>query len=178
MKNKVLVWEILGAAFIIILGSLFHFVFEWTGYWEPIGGFFPVNESVWEHLKLPYWPLVIFSLIEYRIVSDESKNFIMSKAAASILSITTIIVVFYSYTALLRIELLIVDILSFIFGVVLGQYVSYKILTAKKFDNWIIIFSWIIIIAFGTIFVLFTYFPPQIPIFQDPESGLYGMVMH
>ncbi|MFX1490436.1 MAG: DUF6512 family protein [Promethearchaeota archaeon] len=178
MKNKVLVWEILGAAFIIILGSLFHFVFEWTGYWEPIAWFFPVNESVWEHLKLPYWPLIIFSLIEYRFISDESKNFIISKAAVSIISITTIIVVFYSYTAILGTELLIVDILSFIFGVILGQYVSYKILTAKKFAKWVIILSWIIIVAFGIIFVLFTYFPPQIPIFQDPESGLYGIVQH
>ena len=178
MKNKIFIWEIIGTFFIIILGSLFHFVFEWTGHWEPIAGFFPVNESVWEHLKLPYWPLIIFSLIEYRFISDEANNFIISRVAALILSISTILVVFYSYIAILGIELLIVDILSFIFGVIIGQYISYKILKAKKFDKRIVILSWIIIISLGLIFILFTYFPPHIPIFQDPGTGLYGIVEH
>jgi hypothetical protein len=31
------------------------------------------------------------------------------------------------------------------------------------------------IIIIGVLFVVFTYFPPQIPLFQDSLTGLYGI---
>ena len=37
---------------ISILGTIGHFLFEWTGENAIVGLFFPVNESTWEHLKL------------------------------------------------------------------------------------------------------------------------------
>lgn len=60
MKRKLQSLEILGALFVIIIGSIFHFVFEWSNQWLPLGAITPVNESVWEHLKLVFWPLVFF----------------------------------------------------------------------------------------------------------------------
>ena len=177
-KNKVLLWEVVGIFFVTILGAMFHFVFEWLGHWEPIGGFFPVNESVWEHLKLPFWPLLIFGLIEYNFIKEESENLLIGKAVAALISIATILIVFYSYTTIFRIELLIVDILSFIVGVVIGQLVSYKILIKSKLPKIFTYISWIFIIALGLIFFLFTYIPPHIPIFQDSETGLYGILIN
>jgi len=178
MKNKILQWEILGMVFIIIVGSLFHFLFEWLFSWPPIGAITAVNESVWEHLKLPYWPLVIFSLIEYKFIKEKANNIIIGKNIAAIISIGTILIVFYSYTAILGTELLIIDILSFFLGVIIGQVVSYKILTLNELPRWISIISWIIIIGFGLSLILFTYLPPHLPIFQDPESGLFGILHH
>ncbi|MFX1281181.1 MAG: DUF6512 family protein [Promethearchaeota archaeon] len=175
-KNKVLLWEVVGIFFVSILGAMFHFVFEWLGHWEPIGGFFPVNESVWEHLKLPFWPLLIFGLIEYNFIKEESENLLIGKAVAALISIATILIVFYSYTTIFGIELLVVDILSFIAGVVIGQLVSYKILIKSKMPKIFSYISWIFIVTLGLIFFLFTYIPPQIPIFQDSETGLYGIL--
>ncbi|MFX1375158.1 MAG: DUF6512 family protein [Promethearchaeota archaeon] len=176
--KKVLIWEVFGIFFITIIGSLFHFVFEWLGHWGPIGGFFPVNESVWEHLKLPFWSILIFTLIEYNFIKNESKNVIFGKAIASLISIMTIIVVFYSYTSLLNIELLVIDIFSFIIGIVLGQLASYKIITREKLSYWFSSLSWTFIILLGFTFLLFTYFPPKLPIFQDSTTGLYGILDH
>lgn len=178
MKNLILKWEILGILFISIVGSLFHFVFEWLGNWEYIGGFFPVNESVWEHLKLPYWPLIIFALIEYQYIKDESNNFIIGKTIAALLSIAIILITFYTYTAIFRTEILIVDILSFIVGVIVGQFISYKILTFSKLPKPVLFVSGIYIIALGIIFILLTYFPPHLPIFEDPLTKLYGIIDH
>jgi hypothetical protein len=177
-EKKVLIWELIGILFVTIVGSLFHFVFEWLGNWGPIGGFFPVNESVWEHLKLPFWSLLIFGLIEYNFVKDETSNLIIGKTIASIIGIATILIVFYSYTSIFGIELLVVDILSFILGVVFGQLASYKIITKEKLSNWILYMSWIIIIVLGLIFFLFTYITPHLPIFQDSGTGLYGILDH
>lgn len=175
MKNKILQWEVIGIIFVIILGTLFHFLFEWLYSWPPIGAITAVNESVWEHLKLPYWPLIIFSFIEYNYIKTDTKNFIIGKASAALISIGTILIVFYSYTAILGIEILIIDILSFFVGVIIGQLVSYKIITLNKLQKWINVVSWIILIGLGLSLIIFTYLPPHLPIFQDSESGLYGI---
>ena len=177
-EKKVLFWEIIGILFATIVGSLFHFMFEWLGNWGPIGSFFPVNESVWEHLKLPFWSLMIFALIEYNFIKEESNNFIIGKAVAALISITTILTVYYLYTTLMGVDLLVVDILSFIGGVIIGQLVSFKIFTKEKLSNQLTYVSWLIIITLGLVFFLFTYFPPHLPTFQDSATGLYGILAH
>jgi len=178
MENKLLQWEIYGMIFIIIVGTLFHFLFEWLFSWPPIGAITAVNESVWEHLKLPYWPLVIFSLIEYKSIKEKANNIVIAKNTAAIISISTILIVFYSYTAILGIEILIIDILSFFIGVIIGQFVSYKIMTLKELPRGLTIISWIILIGLGFSLIIFTYLPPHLPIFQDSETGLYGIFAH
>ena len=176
MKNKILKWEIIGIIIVIILGTLFHFLFEWLYSWPPIGAITAVNESVWEHLKLPYWPLIIFSFIEYKYIKNYTKNFIIGKTSAALISVSTILIIFYSYTAILGVEILIIDILSFFVGVIIGQLVSYKIITLNKLQKWISVVSWIIIIGLGLSLIIFTYLPPHLPIFQDSETGLYGIL--
>ena len=64
-SKKVLIYEIIGTAFIIFLGSALHFTYEFSGRFDFIGVFSAVNESVWEHLKLAFWPSLIWILIEY-----------------------------------------------------------------------------------------------------------------
>ncbi len=178
MKNTILKWESLGILVIVILGALFHFMFAILNYWSPLGAIFPVNESVWEHLKLPYWPLIIFSIIEYNFIKEEAKNFIIGKTISFLIAISTILIIFYSYTAILGTELLIIDILSFVFGVIIGQYVSYKIMTKDQLSKWYMITSLLIFIGFGLLFAIFTYFPPNIQLFLDSETGLYGIIPH
>ncbi len=178
MKNKLLALEILGAVFVIVIGAIFHFIFEWSNQWLPLGAIAPVNESVWEHLKLVFWPLVFFSIIEYFLLKKDAHNFVLSRLVAIIIAELTILITFYSYTAILGTEILLVDILSFIIGVVLGYLVSYKILKFKTAPNWSTIISLVAIILLGIIFVVFTYLPPEIPLFQDPETGLYGIILN
>jgi hypothetical protein len=106
------------------------------------------------------------------------ENLIIGKLVASLISILTIIFVFYSYTTLFGLELLIVDIVSFILGVTLGQLASYKIITKKKLSNKLTFLSWMIIVIFCLIFFIFTYFPPHLPIFRDSATGFYGILEH
>jgi hypothetical protein len=175
MNKKVLIWEIIGIIFITLLGSFMHFLFELTGSWPPIGAIAAVNESVWEHLKLGYWPLIIFALIEYKIIKEEVNNFALAKFVGSLLIISVIIIFFYSYTAILGEDLLVLDIFSFILSIVFAQLVSYKILTIKKFNNSVSVISLIGLVILGFLFILFTYFPPQISLFQDAGTGGYGI---
>jgi len=178
MKRKLLSLEILGALFVIVIGSVFHFVFEWSNQWLPLGAIAPVNESVWEHLKLVFWPLVFFSIIEYFSLKSDVNNFVLSKITAIVIAELTILITFYSYTAILGIEILLVDVLSFIIGVILGYLVSYRLLKFKALPNWSTVISFVAIVLLGIVFVVFTYFPPEIPLFEDPETGLYGIILN
>jgi hypothetical protein len=178
LNKKILYWEIGGIFFIIFLGSFMHFLFELTGYWAPIGAIAAVNESVWEHLKLGYWPLVFFTLIQYNFIKDEAKNIALAKLLASIMIIGFIIVFFYSYTAILGEDLFLLDILSFVLAVILAQLVSYKILTMKRLKKSVSIVSLVGLVIIGLLFILFTYFPPHLPLFQDGITGEYGIVIH
>ena len=52
MYRRLNIFLIIGAVFTIITGTLLHFVYEWSGESLFVGIFSPINESVWEHLKL------------------------------------------------------------------------------------------------------------------------------
>ncbi|TFF83807.1 MAG: hypothetical protein EU552_02560 [Promethearchaeota archaeon] len=178
MNKKLLFWEIGGMVFILFLGSFMHFLFELTGYWAPIGAIAAVNESVWEHLKLGYFPLVFFTLIQYNFIRNDAKNIALAKFTASFIIVGFIIIFFYTYVAILGEHLLFLDILSFILSIILAQLVSYKILTIKDLGKTISIISLTGFITLGLLFILFTYFPPHLPLFQDGITGEYGMVIH
>ena len=79
-KEKILTWEIIGAVIISLLGSFLHFFFALLGEWPPVALIAAVNESVWEHLKLAFWPALIFALIEWPFFRGKTKNFWAAKS--------------------------------------------------------------------------------------------------
>ena len=54
---------IVGMIVVALLGWLLHYVYRWTGNAFLVGLFVPVNESVWEHMKLVYVPMLILSVV-------------------------------------------------------------------------------------------------------------------
>ena len=62
-SKKLLKYQIFSAIFTIILGTLLHFTYEWSGNNAFVGAFSSINESTWEHLKLAFYPMLITSII-------------------------------------------------------------------------------------------------------------------
>jgi len=177
-RKSVLGYELIGMVFIIILGSVLHFTFELSGNQPIVGVFSAVNESVWEHLKLAFWPSLLFALIEYTLLKKTTNNFALSKTIGVYLMVFIIPIVFYSYTAFTGESVFVIDILTFIVAIIIGQLASYKLLIYKQLPSYLEKFSLVAIAILGLAFVLFTFYPPQLPIFQDPISGQYGIVNH
>ena len=175
-KKRILRWELGGIAFIVVLGSVLHFVFEWSGDAIPIAPIAAVNESIWEHLKLGFWPALVFAALEYSRFGKSANNFPFAKTLGIYLIPITIVVLYYAYTAILGQGLLVVDIAIFVVAVVVGQLVSYKLLTASPLPERLNRFAPIALAVLGILFVLFTFYPPQFPLFRDPVSGGYGIV--
>ena len=177
-RKYVLFFELAGIGFIIIFGSILHFTFEWSGSQAVVGVFSAVNESVWEHFKLGFWPAIVFALIEFKYLKKSTNNFLFAKTVGIYLIPVVIMVIFYSYTAILGESVLVIDILSFVIAVIVGQLVSYRLLTWKTLSYNLEKFSLIALVLLGLAFVLFTFYPPQLPMFQDPITGEYGIVSY
>ena len=123
MNKKLLKkWQIYSIIFSIILGTLLHFTFNLFTNNLFIASFSSVNESTWEHLKLVFFPMLIFSIIEYLFLKNyiNKNNYIFSKSIGIIFSIIFITIFFYTYTGILGFNISILNILSFIFAIILG----------------------------------------------------------
>jgi hypothetical protein len=59
--------------------------------------------------------------------------------------------------------------------VVIGQLASYKLLTHKRLSEKLVWISLSALVALGIAFALFTFIPPQAPVFRDPVTGGYGI---
>ena len=75
MYRRLNIFLIIGAVFTIITGTLLHFVYEWSGESLFVGIFSPINESVWEHLKLLFFPMSVWILIGYFIFGKNENYF-------------------------------------------------------------------------------------------------------
>ena len=167
-------WELWGILWIIIVGSLLHFTYEWSGKSPIVGAFSAVNESVWEHLKLGYFPLLAFSIMEYWFIRNKTNSFFLAKVVGIISMELFIVIVFYSYTAITKKPLLFMDIGAFVVGAIICQILSLKTMKLKisKTSN---IFGLIVFLSIGFIFVLFTFYTPRFPIFMDSRTKKYGI---
>lgn len=173
--NPALKVELIGIAVISVLGSGLHFLFEVSGNWPPVGVIAAVNESVFEHLKLTFWPTVLYAAATWKLLKKTTNNFIIAKAVALYIMPLTIVVLFYGYTTLTGIESVIIDILIFFIAVACGQLAGYGLLKMKALAGWLNWFSLVFIIALAVIYGLFTFYPPHLPFFMDSPTGTYGI---
>lgn len=174
MGRYILKWEMTGVVFVFLLGALLHFVFEWSGESRIVALFASVNESVWEHFKQGFWPMCFYSAIEYRFLRSHAISFLTAKAMAVYLIPIITGLVFYAYTAVVGEEILLVDILIFLVAIIVGQLTSYEIMTSVKAPKYLNRIASLLIICLAMVLMLFTFYPPHLPIFMDGR-GFYGL---
>ena len=162
--------------FIIVIGTLLHFTYKWSGYNPIVGIFSAVNESQWEHFKLGVWPALIYAIIEYPFIKDCVNNYIIAKTI-SIYSIPIIIYILFNlYTAIIGTHILVVDIGIFILSAIVSQLISYSILTlGYQLPTILSVISMYLLKLLLLFFILFTFFPPKLPVFKDSTTGSYGV---
>lgn len=175
MNKKIFRLELIGFIFVSVLGTLCHFIFEWSGYNRIIGMVVPVNESTWEHLKLLFFPYLIWSVIQY-VITKEKAGIIFSKAIGAIIGMTAIVSFYYTYTGIIGRNIEWLNILSFFIGVLAAFICDYILMRTEKFTS--VFYDCVgtgIFIAFIILFFLFTTAPPFIPLFKDPINFSYGI---
>ncbi len=172
-KNKIRNYQIFSVIFTFILGTLLHFTYELSGENIIVSSFSAINESVWEHLKLLYFPMLLTLIIGYFYIGKNAPNFLCSKTIGIITSMLFTIIFFYTYSGILGKNIAIIDISLFFVATILGEYVAYKLMNSMfKCNNKVAI---LVLMLIGICFIIFTYSTPKIGIFKDPITEQYGL---
>ena len=175
-SNKLIRAELIVILFCLILGTLLHFTYEWSGENLFVGSFSAVNESVWEHLKLVFYPMLIAAIVEYFFVKDVSNNYVEAKTIGIFTAICFIIVSFFTYSGIIGTSIIVIDILIFIISIILGEYVAYRLMKRENESTVTTECLSIIILVFLLLcFIIFTYLPPEVNLFRDVTTGVYGI---
>ena len=175
-SSKLIKAQLIVILFSLILGTLLHFTYEWSGENAFVGSFSAVNESVWEHLKLVFFPMLIAAIIEYFFVKDVSKNYVEAKTIGIFTAISFVIVAFFTYSGIIGTSLIVIDILIFILSIILGEYVAYRLMKRKDESTVATeVLAIIILTLLFIFFIIFTYLPPEVNLFRDVTTGLYGI---
>lgn len=163
--KSIRVLTIIGVCFVFAMGTLFHFLYEWAGYPYFLGLFIPVNESIWEHMKLLFFPMLLYSFF----MKKQLKNtypFIGASLCAGILTGTlSIPIIFYSYRGILGFHTLVLDILTFALSDLLAFTIVYYCSRSCRLQKSHILLSGMVIVLF-LCFMIFTYHPPEIGLFS------------
>lgn len=154
-------------AAVLLLGSLNHFLYEWSGNAAIIALFCPVNESVWEHLKLLFFPFLFVTMIQSVRSRSQTLSFFYYRFLAVMGGLLSILVLFYTYTGILGADFFAADLLVFLFSVIFSFFLASRLQRSglnPPPQN--IVFSLWVILALC--FFSFTCFPPDLPPFFPP----------
>lgn len=173
--NKILKLEIIGFVVCSVLGTLLHFLYDWTGQNSIIGLFVPVNESPFEHLKLLFFPFVLFGIYESIKLAKDKFNVFSAKLAGIVCGMVTTLAIYYLSLGITGKMINVINIGSFFVGLAVAFFVSYKIMKASVGNGICNTGSAIVLIIMAVMFMFFTYFPIEIPLFQDPQNHTYGI---
>ncbi len=174
MKRNIKLWQLAGFVAVSLGGTLLHFLYEWTG--STLAALFSgVNESTWEHMKLLFFPMFLFSVIEGFFFKNEYKNFFCIKLRGTLLGLLLIPTIFYTLRGVFGTTPDWVNIaIFFVCAAIAFIYETRQFMCGKLQCASTLAFAAFCIIA--VLFGIFTFFPPEIPLFQDPISGSYGLI--
>ena len=171
-------WIILGITIIFLFGSLMHFAYDWSGQLTIVGIFAPVNESIWEHLKLSIYPTFLWWIIGFFSFNDDDVSTYRWFTCCVISVIISPIVItsfYYTYTGALGIHSLFLDIFSLFLGIFIAQCLALHIFNKSKITRIHFYISILISLLIIATFTLFTFAPPKLPIFKDFTTNQYGI---
>ena len=174
MKRTVWLWQLFGFAAVSLLGTLLHFLYEWSGGAIWLAPFCGVNESTAEHMKLLFWPMLAFAVFERRFFKDR-RDFWCIKLSGIAFGLFLIPFLFYGYNGVIGKSPDWVNITIFFVSAALAYiYESEKFRkSSTPCKNPQLALLTMIVIA--VLFTLFTFAPPPIAIFRDPLTGGYGI---
>ena len=81
-------------------GTILHFLYEWLGEAVWIAPFSGVNESTWEHMKLLFWPMFLYAVLQSRYFRDRA-DFWCVKLRGILLGFLLIPIMFYTYNGVI-----------------------------------------------------------------------------
>lgn len=173
-KSNLGLWQLVGFAFASFLGTILHFLYDWTN--SSFAALFSgVNESTWEHMKLLFFPMLLFAIIESFFIGKQYSAFWCTKLKGTLLGLVLIPVLFYTYNGIFGKSPDYVNIAVFFISAAIAYLWETKAFNKEGYDCKSSKGAILAFCAIAVLFWIFTFSPPEIPLFQDPISMLYGI---
>ncbi len=163
----------MGFAVTSLGGTILHFLYDWTNS-VLIAPFSGVNESTWEHMKLIFWPMFIFAIVQSYFFK-EKETFWCIKLKGISLGLSLIPILFYTYNGVIGqspdwINIAIFFISAAVTYIFETQQFNNETTTCPKAK-----FALALLCVIGVLFAVLTFATPEIAIFKDPLTGTYGI---
>lgn len=170
-------WILLGIPGITLISLLFVAAQNFASEKFLIAISVPVNESIWEHMKLTLYPVTLWWVLYFSVRSDrnkiDAKKWFTSALISLIISLFGIPILYYTYTGSLGIYSEIINILILYIVITVAQLFGLYIY--KRTHGWNITIPIFIFLISMICFTYFTFKPPHLPIFRDSVTGEYGV---
>jgi len=174
MKQSVSLWQLMGFAVTSFGGTILHFLYEWLGEALWIAPFSGVNESTWEHMKLLFWPMLLFAIVQSIFFCDR-KDFWCVKLRGILLGMILIPVIFYTYNGVVGKSPDWLNIVIFFIAAAIAYIYEARLLKSEKTHCRSPKLALVTLGIIALLFVVFTFLTPEIGIFKDPLTGTYGI---
>lgn len=168
--------KIIGVIAIFLLTVLYHFLYDWFP--NPVFSvFFPVNESIWEHMKLLYTGIISWGLIEYFLLKKNNIKFNDFWYQLFLTAFSSIIIYLIAYLPIYNLigENIVINITLLIIVIILEQIFSYYLIQDKTKKDILNKLSIGLIVLFYVVFLSLTYNPIKNYIFYDTQKDIYGI---
>ena len=174
MKHSIKLWQLWGFATATLGGTILHFLYDWSNKSPLVAPFSGINESTFEHMKLLYFPMLIFAIIE-SFFFKEDKRFWCVKLRGILLGLALIPIIFYTYNGVIGKSPDWVNIAIFFVAAALSYLYETKLFLSTKFKCKSQQLAILLLCIMTIFFVIFTFYPPKLNIFKDPISNDYGI---
>lgn len=157
-----------GILFTAVLGTLTHFCYQWSGENPLLALVVPVSESTWEHMKMLFFPMLLWSLLESALLRKKYPDLFWADAAGILTGLLLIPAIFYTYSGILGRTWMIADILLFYVSILAGFLVRSRLAGRRDrpgISRWILLGALLALLA---AFFIFTWNPPAFGIFRIP----------
>lgn len=147
--------------FIMSVGTLLHFVYEWSNGNVFAAMFSAINESVWEHLKIFFVPALFFTLFMYYYKGEKCPDYLWCQTKSILIGLMFIIIVYFTYTGIAKHNYSIIDIGSFYVAAVISGIVSERCMEKAPFrKKGVDQYAGVILLMLWALFICFTYHLP------------------
>lgn len=176
MKDRLKKFEIAGILFVIILSIFLQNLFNLTDR-NLIGVMFgSVNNSIWEFTKTLLLPYFLWSMIELLSVRTPFRRFVVSKTVSLyFLGLSYILITLVTNLLGLCTNAL-PELVAAAVCVAMAQFLSMRLIRSNFNTQNLYYPSIFLLLLFIALFLSFTVFPPEMYIFKDRETGLYGII--
>ncbi len=164
---------------LIIVGTLLHFAFDWSGHNRFVAVFSAVNESYWEHVKIAAWPTMLLYAVLFPLGGAGHPSFIPAATVALYSIPVTMIGVVFAYKAVTRRNILWLDIAVFGLSIASAQAIFVGLFRGLDAGFVVVLISAVYLAGIVAAYLRFTLRPPEEPdVFLDPVTNRYGLRAH